>query len=102
MSKFLEQTGIVQALINNAVKSLNYVSDDGIKKALIESLEPFYSAVAPTAIYVEEIELLAMADNVQLSHGQALDILENITYDIDLNYANDSIKFHVNEFVLNN
>ena len=102
MSEFLEQASIVQALIKNAVSSLNHISDDEVKKKLIISLEPFYSSVTPTSISVEEIKSLAIKDNLQLSHGQALDILENVMYDIDLNCVDDSIKFHFNEFVCKN
>lgn len=102
MSEFLEQASIVQALIKNAVSSLNHISDDEIKKKLIISLEPFYSSVTPTAIDVEEIKSLAIKDNLQISHVQALEILENVMYDIDFNCVDDSIKFHFNEFFCKN
>lgn len=99
MNLFLEQTSTVQTLIDNVVKSLAYIQDNEAKDRLIKSLEPFYYSTALTTIDVNEIKLMAKEYKISLTHAEALKILDNIRFDLDLNSVRDCIKYHFNEFI---
>ena len=99
MNLFLQQTTAVQILIENVINSLNFIQDDEAKNKLISSLEPFYYSVVPTTIDVNEIKAMAKEYNISLTHIEALEILDDLCLDIDLNCVEDCMKYHFNEFI---
>ncbi len=99
MKSYLAQTSTVQTLIENVVKSLNFIQDNQTKNEVMNALKPFYNAITPTTIDVEEIKSIAAESKVFLTHNEALEILESICLDLDLNYVDECIKYHVNELI---
>ena len=42
----------------------------------------------------------AFEQNIQVTSQQALEILENAAFDIDLNYAGQAVEYHVDQFLM--
>jgi hypothetical protein len=101
VNKFLEQSSVVQTLIDKVEKSLDYISDNGIRNELICALKPFHYSTTPTTIDIAEIKSIAAKFDISLTHKQALKVLDNTRLDLDLNCVNDCIKYHFDEFISN-
>lgn len=101
MNKFLEQSSVVESLLDKATKSLDYISDNNIRDELILALKPFHYSSSPTTIDVKEIKSMAAKFDIPMTQKQALKILDNVGVDLDLNYVDDCIKYHFDEFINN-
>ena len=97
---FLPQTLIVEKLLEATNKLLPELSDNEHKQLLINALHAFEGAIIPSAIYLDEVHGYALEHNLQVTSQQALEILENAACDIDLNYAGQSVEYHVDQFLM--
>jgi hypothetical protein len=99
LNKFLEQSSVVQTLIDKVTKSLDYISDNSIRNELICALKPFHYSTARTTIDIAEIKSMAAKFDIPMTYKQALKVLDNTRLDLDLNCVNDCIKYHFDEFI---
>ena len=98
-SGFLPQTGFVEDLLREVMALLPTAPDSEQKRRLVATLEPFRHTIVPSALGIEEVRTLLERE---LGHADPLavaDILLDAAYDLDLNYATDVIRFHVEEYV---
>ena len=95
---FLPQTLIVEKLLEATSKLLPELLESENKQLLINALHEFESAIAPSAIYLGEVHSYASEQNLEVTSQQALEILENAAFDIDLNYAGQAVEYHVDQF----
>ena len=98
---FLPQTLIVEKLLLAVNKILPSLLENEDKKLLLGVLDEFKGATVPSAIYLSEVQERISKQNITVTIEQAYSILEDAALDIDLNYANQAIKYHVDEFIMN-
>lgn len=96
---YLPQTKIVDDLIKAIVTLLPTLPDSGDKQSLNITLQAFQMAIAPTAIYMKEVHEHATKQNIQITNEQATEILLNSAFDIDSNYADKAVEYHLNELI---
>ena len=97
---FLSQTLIVEKLLEATNKLLPELPENEHKKLLINALHAFEGAITPSAIYLDEVHDYALKRNLQVTSQQALEILENVAFDIDLNYVEQAIEYHIDQFLM--
>lgn len=96
---YLPQATIVEKLLNLVGEVLPKMPDDNLKQRLLASLKDFEVAITPSTIYLEEVYQHAAIQNIEISQGQAIAILENAAVDIDLNYVTEAVEYHVDEHI---
>ena len=97
---FLPQTLIVEKLLEATSNLLPELPESGNKQLLINALNEFERAIAPSAIYLNEVHNYVLEQNLEVTTQQALEILENAAFDIDLNYAGQAVEYHVDQFLM--
>ena len=97
---FLPQTLIVEKLLETTSKLLPELPESRNKQLLINALHEFENAITPSAVYLDEVHSHAFEQNIQVTSQQALEILENAAFDIDLNYAGQAVEYHVDQFLM--
>ena len=90
---------MVEKLLDLISEILPALPDDVLKQRLLASLKDFEVAITPSAIGLDEVYELAARQEIELSHEQAISILQNTAVDIDLNYASEAVEYHVDECI---
>ena len=99
--EFLPQTLIVKRLLISVDKILPALLENDDKRQLLNAMEEFKGATTPCAIHIKEVQNLVSKRNIIVNSQQAYSILQNASFDIDLNYASKAIEYHVDEFIIN-
>ncbi len=96
----LSNAVIVNNLIHAALKVIPHLSDrEEAKVDLIKAIFAFESAIASSAIGIDEIK------EYMESHGMAVDdivawkLLKDVALDIDFNCVNQAIESHADEYL---
>ena len=90
---------IVNQLICAALKAIPHLSDDEeAKRDLIRAVAVFESAIAPSAISLDEIKECMALHGLVADDNVALELLIKAALNIDLNYVSQAIEYQVDEY----
>ncbi len=98
-SPYLMQTGIVEQLLGAATNILPILPEGESKQAFIKAMDNFKDVITPSAISLSEIYEYLSTHSIAPTKEEAINLLENAAYDIDLNYATDAVIYHVDEYI---
>jgi|GEM_PF-4449404 len=96
---FLPQTGFVEDLLREVATLMTVIPDSGQKRRVLMGMEPFRRVIVPSALGIEEVNDRLMQELGYANPLDAADILLDVSYDVDLNYATYAIEYHVDEFL---
>ena len=98
---FLPQTLIVERLLITIYKILPTLPENDDKRLLLNALEEFKGATVPSAIHIKKVQDLVSKRSITTTSKQEYSILQDAALDIDLNYANQAVAYHVDQFIIN-
>ena len=98
---FLPQTLIVERLLSSVYKILPTLPESDDKRLLLNALEEFKGATIPSAIHIKEVQDLVSKRRITATSKQQYSILQDASLDIELNYANQAVAYHVDQFIIN-
>ncbi|MDP2153748.1 MAG: hypothetical protein Q8J66_08840 [Methylotenera sp.] len=99
-SPYLMQTGIVERLLEAVVIVMPTLPEGESKQNLMEAMDVFKEAITPSALFLSEVHEYLSSHSITIGAGEAVQLLENAAYDIDLNHASDAVIYHVDEYLL--
>src|SRR5665647_1213524 len=98
-SPYLMQTGMVEKLLEAASSILPALPEGEPKQTLIEAMDNFKDAITPSTLFLSEVYEYLSAHSSDLTREEAINLLENAAYDIDLNFASEAVIYHVDEYI---
>jgi hypothetical protein len=99
MQQELPQASIVRELVEAASKAVPYLKHNKLKRKLLNALASFNSVSVPSMVGLDEVRQYISLQGIKVDDFTAREILTKIALDIDLNYVNSAVQYHVDEFV---
>lgn len=96
----LPQAVIVENLLSVVNSVLPKIEHDDLKLKIINALTPFQSAITLSAISVDEVQEIMRSKGFETSESETIDILQEVSLDIEGNYLNDAIEECVAKYLV--
>jgi hypothetical protein len=99
MQPELPQASIVRELVEAASKAVPFLTQNKVKRELMNVLASFDLVSVPSVVGLDEVRQYIALHGIKVDDVTAREILTKIALDIDLNYVNSAVQYHADEFI---